>query len=68
MIEKIQLTTFQRFFRTETVGGSILLLFALAALVLVETLAPFRWVGGAVTLLAAVVLARATTISATLKD
>jgi NhaA family Na+:H+ antiporter len=37
MIEKIQLTTFQRFFRTETVGGSILLLFALAALVLANS-------------------------------
>jgi len=33
---------------------------ALAALVLGETLAPFRWIGGAVTLLAAVALARAT--------
>jgi drug/metabolite transporter (DMT)-like permease len=41
---------------------------ALAALVLGETLAPFRWIGGGVTLLAAVVLARATTISATAKD
>ena len=37
MVEKIQLTTFQRFFRTETVGGSILLLFALAALVLANS-------------------------------
>ena len=37
MIEKIQLTTFQRFFRTETVGAWILLLFALAALVLANS-------------------------------
>src|SRR5213596_3924197 len=37
MVEKIQLTTFQRFFRTETVGGSILLLFAIAALVLANS-------------------------------
>ena len=34
---------------------------ALAALVLGETLAPFRWIGGALTLMAAGVLARATT-------
>src|SRR5438132_5059366 len=37
MVEKIQLTTFQRFFRTQTVGGSILLLFAIAALVLANS-------------------------------
>src|SRR5213596_3974135 len=37
MVEKIQLTTFQRFFRTETVGGWILLLFAIAALVLANS-------------------------------
>jgi len=37
MVEKIQVTTFQRFFRTETVGGSILLLFAIAALVLANS-------------------------------
>jgi Na+:H+ antiporter, NhaA family len=37
VVEKIPLTTFQRFFRTETVGGSILLLFAIAALVLANS-------------------------------
>src|SRR5437016_11028485 len=37
MVEKIQLTTFQRFFRTQTVGGSILRLFAIAALVLANS-------------------------------
>lgn len=37
MVKKIQLTTFQRFFRTETVGGSILLLFAIAALALANS-------------------------------
>ena len=34
---RIQPTTFQRFFRTETVGGWILLLFAIAALVLANS-------------------------------
>ena len=37
MVKKIQPTTFQRFFRTETVGASILLLFAIAALVLANS-------------------------------
>jgi Na+/H+ antiporter 1 len=32
VVKRIQLTTFQRFFRTETVGVSVLLLFAIAAL------------------------------------
>jgi NhaA family Na+:H+ antiporter len=32
LLKKIELTVFQRFFRTETVGGLILLLFAFAAL------------------------------------
>ncbi|PYJ28637.1 MAG: Na+/H+ antiporter NhaA [Verrucomicrobia bacterium] len=37
VVKKIQPTTFQRFFRTETVGGSILLLFAIAALMLANS-------------------------------
>ena len=37
VVKKIQLTTFQRFFRTETVGASILLLFAIVALVLANS-------------------------------
>ena len=37
MVRKIQPTIFQRFFRTETVGGSVLLLFAVAALVLANS-------------------------------
>ena len=37
MLKKIQLTTFQRFLRTETVGGSILLLCAVVALVLANS-------------------------------
>jgi len=36
-VVRIQPTTFQRFFRTETVGGWILLLFAIAALVLANS-------------------------------
>jgi len=36
-LRKIQLTIFQRFFRTETIGGSILLLFGIAALVLANS-------------------------------
>ena len=37
MAKKIQATVFLRFFRTETVGGSVLLLFAIAALVLANS-------------------------------
>ena len=37
MVKKIQPTIFQRFFRTETAGGSILLLFSIAALVLANS-------------------------------
>ena len=37
LLKKIELTVFQRFFRTETVGGLILLLFAFAALVLANS-------------------------------
>jgi len=37
VLKKIQLTTFQRFLRTETVGGSILLLCAVVALVLANS-------------------------------
>ena len=37
MVKKIQPTAFQRFFQTETIGGSILLLFAIAALVLANS-------------------------------
>jgi NhaA family Na+:H+ antiporter len=37
VVKKIQLTIFQRFFRTETAGGSILLLFGIAALVLANS-------------------------------
>ena len=37
MVKKIQPTAFQRFFRTETVGGSILLLFGIAALVMANS-------------------------------
>jgi Na+:H+ antiporter, NhaA family len=36
-LKQIQPTIFQRFFRTETVGGSVLLLFAIAALVLANS-------------------------------
>ncbi len=37
MVRKIQPTIFQRFFRTETAGGSVLLLFGIAALVLANS-------------------------------
>jgi NhaA family Na+:H+ antiporter len=37
VVKKIRPTIFQRFFRTETVGGSILLLFGVAALVLANS-------------------------------
>jgi Na+:H+ antiporter, NhaA family len=37
VVKKIQPTIFQRFFRTETVGGLVLLLFAIAALVLANS-------------------------------
>jgi NhaA family Na+:H+ antiporter len=37
VVKKIQRTIFQRFLRTETVGGSVLLLFALAALALANS-------------------------------
>ena len=37
MVRKIQPPIFQHFFRTETVGGSVLLLFAIAALVLANS-------------------------------
>jgi Na+:H+ antiporter, NhaA family len=37
MVTKIQPTIFQRFFRTETAGGSVLLLFGIAALVLANS-------------------------------
>jgi Na+:H+ antiporter, NhaA family len=37
VIRKVQPTIFQRFFRTETAGGSVLLLFAIAALVLANS-------------------------------
>jgi len=37
VVTKGQLTIFQRFFRTETVGGSVLLLFGIAALVLANS-------------------------------
>ncbi len=37
MVKKIQPTTFQRFFQTETVGASILLFFAIAALALANS-------------------------------
>jgi NhaA family Na+:H+ antiporter len=36
-LKRIQPTIFQRFFRTETVGGSVLLLFGIAALVLANS-------------------------------
>src|SRR5215475_1206094 len=36
-LKKIQLTIFQRFFRTETLGGVVLLAFALAALVIANS-------------------------------
>jgi Na+:H+ antiporter, NhaA family len=36
-LKKIELTVFQRFFRTETVGGLILLLFGFAALALANS-------------------------------
>lgn len=36
-LKKFQSTIFQRFFRTETVGGSVLLLFGIAALVLANS-------------------------------
>ncbi len=37
MVRKIQTTIFQRFFRTETVGGSVLLIFGIAALALANS-------------------------------
>ena len=37
VVKKIQLTIFQRFFRIETVGGSVLLLFGIAALALANS-------------------------------
>jgi NhaA family Na+:H+ antiporter len=37
MVRKIQPTIFQRFFRTETAGGSVLLLFGIAALALANS-------------------------------
>ena len=37
LLRKIQPTVFQRFFRTETIGGSILLLFGIAALVMANS-------------------------------
>lgn len=37
MVRKIQPTIFQRFFRTETAGGTVLLLFGIAALVLANS-------------------------------
>jgi NhaA family Na+:H+ antiporter len=37
VVRKIRPTIFQRFFRTETIGGSILLLFGIAALALVNS-------------------------------
>jgi len=37
VVKKIQPTIFQRFFRTETAGGSVLLLFGIAALVLANS-------------------------------
>jgi NhaA family Na+:H+ antiporter len=37
VVRKIQPTIFQRFFRTETVGGSVLLLFGIAALALANS-------------------------------
>jgi NhaA family Na+:H+ antiporter len=37
LVKKIQPTIFQRFFRTETAGGSVLLLFGIAALVLANS-------------------------------
>ncbi len=37
MVRKIQPTVFQRFFRTEAVGGSVLLLFGIAALALANS-------------------------------
>jgi Na+/H+ antiporter 1 len=37
VVKRIQPPIFQRFFRTETVGGSVLLLFAIAALVLANS-------------------------------
>ena len=37
MVKKIQPTIFQRFFRTETVGGLVLLFFAIAALILANS-------------------------------
>jgi Na+:H+ antiporter, NhaA family len=37
VVRKIQPTIFQRFFRTETAGGSVLLLFGIAALVLANS-------------------------------
>jgi len=37
VVKKIQPTIFQRFFRTETVGGSVLLLFGIAALALANS-------------------------------
>jgi Na+:H+ antiporter, NhaA family len=36
-LKEIRPTIFQRFFRTETVGGSVLLLFGVAALVLANS-------------------------------
>src|SRR4026207_2028664 len=37
MVRKIQPTSFQRFLRTETAGGSVLLLFGIAALALANS-------------------------------
>jgi NhaA family Na+:H+ antiporter len=37
VVRTIQPTVFQRFFRTETAGGSVLLLFGIAALVLANS-------------------------------
>jgi len=37
VVRKIQPSIFQRFFRTETVGGSVLLLFGIAALALANS-------------------------------
>jgi len=37
VVRKIQTTIFQRFFRTETVGGSVLLIFGIAALALANS-------------------------------
>jgi NhaA family Na+:H+ antiporter len=42
VVRKIQPTIFQRFFRTETLGASVLLLFGIAALVMACPL-PVAW-------------------------